>query len=340
METHTKQTQTPNPPIRLNSTPPGPWAATDKDKADLFANYLLDVFTPHDQELDQAVESELAKPVHSTARLPAFTLQNLQQEIIKLKKRKAPGLDNITSQMLKEIPKEGLIKLLHIYNAVVRCNYWPADFKSAQIIMALKPGKDPTDVTSYRPISLLSTISKILEKLISRQISIDTELNTWVPHHQFGFRKTHSTIQQCHRITHTVNTALEYKQYCTAAFLDISQAFDKVWHPGLLCKIKRLLPLGYFPLLKSYLQDRTYVTKVNTATSNMHHIQSGVPQGSILGPLLYTLYTSDLPTSKHTVISTFTDDTAIVAVDQNPNTASQNFKTISPAWGIGYANGW
>ena len=142
--------------------------------------------------------------------------QNLQQEIKKLKPRKAPGMDNITSQMLKELPKEGLMKLLHIYTAVVRCNYWPANFKSAQIIMALKPGKDPTDVTSYRAISLLSTISKLLEKLISRQISIDTDLNSWVPYHQFGFRIAHSTIQQCHRITHTVNTALENKTvpYC------------------------------------------------------------------------------------------------------------------------------
>jgi len=64
----------------------------------------LDVFTPHDPELDQGIETALAKPVHSTTRLPAFTLQNLQQEIIKLKTRKAPGMDNITSQMLKELP--------------------------------------------------------------------------------------------------------------------------------------------------------------------------------------------------------------------------------------------
>ena len=200
--------------------------------------------------------------------------------------------------------------------------------------MTLKPGKEPTDVTSYRLISLLSTISKILEKLISRQISIDIDLNTWIPHHQFGFRKAHSTIQQCHRIAHTVNTALEHKQYGNAAFLDVSQAFDKVWHPGLLYKIKQLLPLGYFPLLKSYLQDRTYVTKVNSVTSYVHHVHLGVLQGSILGPLLYTIYTSDLPTSIHTVISTFADDTAIVTVDQNPNTASKNLQDHLSSVGV------
>ena len=181
-------------------------------------------------------------------------------------------------------------------------------------------------MTSYRPISLLTTISKTLEKLISLQIYIDTDLNNWIPDHQFGFRKAHSTIQQCHRITHTINTSLKHKQYCTAAFLYVNQAFDKVWHPGLLYKIKQLLPLGYFSLLTSYLQDRTYVTKVNTAISSVHPIHSGVPQGSILGPMLYTIYTSDLPTSRHTVLSTFADDTAIVAVDRSPNMASQHLQ--------------
>ena len=227
------------------------WNSAIEGKGGSFSNYLEDVFTPHDQGTDRAIETELAKPVHSSNLLPAFTLQNLQQEINKLKTRKAPGMDNITPHMLKELPKEGLIKLLHIYNAVVRCSYWPANFKSTQIIMVLKPGKDPTDVTSYCPKSLLSSISKILEMLLSRQIYIDTDLNTWVPYHQFGFRKAHSTIQQSHRITHTINTALEQKQYCTTALLDVSQAFDKVWHPGLLYKIKQLLPIGYSPLLKS-----------------------------------------------------------------------------------------
>jgi len=228
--------------------------------------------------------------------------------------------------MLQELPQEGILQLLHIFNAVIRCSYWPEKFKLAQIIMVPKPGKGPTDVTSYRPKSLLSTISKILEKLFSQHISTAINPNIWIPEHQFGFRKAHSTIQQCHRITHTIQTALEHKQYCTAAFLDFSQAFDKVWHPGLLYKIKQLLPISYFPLLTSYLQDRTYVTKVNTAKSSVHPIKSGVPQGSILGPVLYTIYTSDMPTSRHTMLSTFADYTAIVAVNRSPNMASQHLQ--------------
>jgi hypothetical protein len=148
----------------------------------------------------------------------------------------------------------------------------------------------------------------------------------WIPHRQFGFRQAHSTIQQCHRIADTINKALEDQQYCTAVFLDVSQAFDKVWHPGLLFKIKQTLPSGYYNLLKSYLQDRHFVTKFNNETSSRFPIHSGVPQGSILGPLLYTLYTSDLPVSRKTTLSTFADDTAIFATHLDPTTASLNLQ--------------
>ena len=111
-------------------------------------------------------------------------------------------------------------------------------------------------------------------------------------------------MQQCHRITDTINNALEDQQYCSAVFLDVSQAFDKVWHPGLLLKIKITLPPGYYNLLKSYLQDRYFMTKFNDETSPRFPIHSGVPQGSILGPLLYTLYASDFPASRKTTLST------------------------------------
>jgi hypothetical protein len=133
-------------------------------------------------------------------------------------------------------------------------------------------------------------------------------------------------VQQCHRITDVINKAVENQQYCTASFLDVSQAFDKVWHPGLLFKIKRILPSGYFNLLKSYLNEGQFETKFNGETSSRFHIHSGVPQGSILGHLLYVLYTSDLPTSKEITLGTFADDTAIFATRDVPKIASLNLQ--------------
>jgi hypothetical protein len=124
----------------------------------------------------------------------------------------------------------------------------------------------------------------------------------------------------------TSSIKLENQQYFTAAFLDVSQAFDKVWHPGLLFKIKRILPSSYFNLLKSYLNKRQFETKINGETSSRFHIHSGVPQGSILGPLLYVLYTSDLPTSRETPLGTFADDTAIFATREDPTVVSLNLQ--------------
>ena len=107
----------------------------------------------------------------------------------------------------------------------------------SRVIMILKPGTNPNDVQSYRPISLLPVIAKILEKLLLTRLLKEAQPSTWIPTHQFGFRKGHSTTQQCHRLTDIINKTFEDRNYCNAVFLDVSQAFDKVWHPGLLAKI-------------------------------------------------------------------------------------------------------
>jgi hypothetical protein len=142
----------------------------------------------------------------------------------------------------------------------------------------------------------------------------------------FDSEQAHSTLQQCHRITDVINKAMENRQYYTAVFLDVSQVFDKVWHLGLLIKIKRLLPLKYFNLLNSYLSERQFEIKFNAENSSRFHIHSGVPQGSILCPLLYGLYTSDLPTSRGTRLGTFADDSVIFATHEDPTIASLNLQ--------------
>ena len=118
-----------------------------------------------------------------------------------------------------------------------------------------KPGKEPEELTSYRPISLLPVLSKVLEKLLVKRIKPVMERNKTIPELQFGFRERHSTIEQVHRVVREINNALEKKKYCSAVFLDIAMAFDKVWHPGLLYKIKKTLPHNFYLLLKLYLTD-------------------------------------------------------------------------------------
>jgi hypothetical protein len=201
-------------------------------------------------------------------------------------------------------------------------SYFPAQWKYAQILMIPKPGKPPTTVTSYRPISLLPVISKIFERLLKQRITEVVNSNGLIPPHQFGFLKNHSTIHQCHRLVNTIREGLETNQICTAVLLDVQQAFHRVWHPGLLYKLKKHFPNHLYLLLRSYLSNRYFDIKNSESQPNYYPIHAGVPQGSVLGPLLYLLYTADIPTTEETMIATFVDDTAILAMDRNPIAAS------------------
>jgi len=186
------------------------------------------VFQPYSNDLNPEIENFLDSPLQMSLPIKKFTFPEVYQQIKNLNKKKAPGIDQINGKILIELPREGIKALVQLFNTVLRWKYWPMQLKLGLIILVPKPGKPPYEVTSYRPISLLSIISKILEKLlISRLISTNI-LDDKFPDHQFGFRRSHSTIQQCHRITTIISEALDAKEFCPTVYLDVKQAFDKV----------------------------------------------------------------------------------------------------------------
>jgi hypothetical protein len=170
-------------------------------------------------------------------------------------------------------------------------------------------------------------MSKVFEKLLlDRLLPIITERGL-IPNHQFGFRQHHFTIEQIHRVTQVVNQTTEEKMYCALAFLDNTQAFDKVWHDRLLFKLTTNLPLNYFLILQSYLQSRYFLVRYQYEQTTQYLIKAGVPQGSVLGPTPYLIYTADLPTTPHVTTATYADDTAILSPHQDPTIASQRLQT-------------
>ena len=179
--------------------------------------------------------------------------------------KKAPDYDLITGRILKELPEVGLRAITFIYNSVMQTGYFPAQWKVSQIITILKPGKTADEFTSYRPISLLPILSKLFEKFFLTRLQPLLHEQRTLPDHQFGFRQKHATIEQVHRVTNAITEALENHKCCTAAFLDISKAFDKVWHEGLICKLRQLFPASTHKLLRSYLGHRYFQIKYREA---------------------------------------------------------------------------
>jgi hypothetical protein len=178
----------------------------------------------------------------------SYELRSKQPLITSIQK-KFPGYDLITGQILKELPIIGTKYLTQLFNTILLLNYFPTQWKVAQIILILNTGKPPHDLSSYQPISISPIVSELFETLLLKLLLPLIEHNKLIPLHQFGFRQRHSTIEQTHHIVHKINEAFEHKEYCSAAFLDISQAFDR--HTRLLYKLRQSLPLNYFLLLQS-----------------------------------------------------------------------------------------
>lgn len=307
-----KRPKIPEPPIRKDD---GTWARSDKEKAHLFAEHLEKIFQPLHRQTENENITSMSKRDEEEIQL--VSLRELKAEIKdNLNPRKTPGYDLITGEVLKELPEKALMKLLHLINAAIRLKYVPAQWKVAEVIMIPKVGKAPNDKKSYRPISLLPTISKLFEKLLLKRLKHIIDERKLIPEHQFGFRQKHSTVDQVHRITNVIENALEKKQICSGIFLDVAQAFDRVWHKGLIYKLHRDIPWQYAMLITSYLTDRHFRVKHGSEYSDLKKISAGVPQGSVLGPVLYLLYTGDVPQHKDTITATFADDTAILASDE------------------------
>lgn len=316
-----------SPPLKDSE---GQWIRDNSNKCQVFAKYLSEIFNPNEPDLNEQPLTQIQYQEENYC-IPCVTVREVQRTIDKeINPKKSPGYDLITGQVLREFPRKACVRITQIINAAFKLQYVPRLWKIAEVIMIQKPGQQPEELKSYRPISLLPVLSKLFEKLLYKRLTpviLDKKL---IPDHQFGFRTKHSTIEQVHRLVHLIEKSIEEKKVCSAVFLDVTKAFDKVWHEGLKFKLKKMLPEKLAKILESYLSNRYFRIKHEDAYSELQEICAGVPQGSVLGPVLYLLYTSDMPEEEENTIATFADDTAFLAVGNNTvETSSELNHTLS-----------
>lgn len=237
-------------------------------------------------------------------------------EIIKtikmLPSKKAPGIDNIQNIILKNLTKKSIVQLMYIINAAIRMSHFPSHWKTGNIMPIHKVGKCSTEPSSYRPICLLPTLSKLTEKIILKRLNAFEKKERLIIDEQFGFREQHSTVQQLVRIVNDICTNFNLNKVTVMLFLDIEKAFDRVWIDGLIYKmIQYNYPPILIKLIYSYLQNRNLIVTVDGSSSTKRKVLAGVPQGSVLGPKLFNINLNDIPKFEKTKMSLFADDTAI-----------------------------
>lgn len=310
---------------------------TDKSKANLLAEYFESVHrlnpinTPEQTAVEQRAQT-LQLINEPTTKETLAKLQVTPAELVTFTKilpnNKAPGADGISYRLLKNLPKKGIVQLMYIVNAIFQLQHWPAQWKIAHIIPIPKQGKDPACHKNYRPISLLSCVGKLVEKVVLDRLDQHTDTLGVNDLHQFGFKRGHNTTQQLSRIINEIITGFKRDKNTVMVLLDVEKAFDKVWIPGLIYKMEKSgYPTYLIKLISSYLSNRTMKVRLNTTLSNTKKIVAGVPQGSVLGPKLFNLYISDLPHFPNTKLSLFADDTAIYAQSYYASAANQLLQT-------------
>jgi hypothetical protein len=214
---------------------------SDDDKAEAFADSLelqcrpniVDADLDHIERIERQVEIILSGQ-HDTPITPASP-EEVRGIIGTLKVKKAPGPDKISNTALKVLPDK--VALTAIVNASLRFCHFPSRWKSANVIFIPKPGKDLLFPLNYRPISLLSNVGKVLEKVILTRLVRATNENHVLLDEQFGFRPKHSTADQLIHVTEFISQGINQKESTGAIFLDVAKALDTVWHDGLVYKL-------------------------------------------------------------------------------------------------------
>lgn len=292
----------------------------DYDKANILNNYFQTQTILDDKD---AILPNLSLPVLNL-QLDNIILTPLEVEAILkiLPIGKASGPDGMSNRILRELACELSVPLCSLFNQSLRTGLIPTSFKEANVCPVPKKG-DMTSISNFRPISLLNSLSKVLERLVFKYLYNHLNDNDLISSLQSGFIPGDSTINQLTFLYNTFCQALDAGKEVRAVFCDVSKAFDRVWHSGLLFKLQAAGVTGQvLAWFENYLSNRKQRVILPGAVSDWVFIKAGVPQGSILGPMLFLLYINDIVHDIGSNIRLFADDTSLFIIVDNPMNAA------------------
>ena len=305
------------PPVLPVGGPTAPLALKAQFLLEHFVPPFTPVSGPHADLVCRAVSRVHPSDIVETPYNRPFMQLELRQCLASLK-RTSPGHDFILNDFLRRLPPSFLDQLLYLYNVSFFTGVVPASWKLGVICPIPKPQKNPVSVTSYRPITLLSCVGKLMERLVKRRLDHFLESAATFTCFQTGFRRGRSTADALVLLKHCISGALSNNSCCVTVYLDLAQAYDCVWHFGLLYKLIGLgCDLRTVLWLRSYLTGRSVKVRVGQAFSETRSLRRGLPQGAVLSPTLFNVMLTDLPTSAHVRVISYADDLTLVCTGSN-----------------------
>ena len=312
--------------IHQSSPPQAPKALLCPTDTEMSINRVNDFFVSVGENLASKIKNTSGSQEHparpaqcNSLVLEPVDIAQVKGVIDNLRGDCATGYDNIPASLLKQSSAALAIPITHICNRAIESGTFPNAFKKAVVHPIYKSG-NRSNVTNYRPISVLTSLSKVLEKVLNKCLVTYLTKYKMLAGNQYGFRLGVSTEDAVLDLSKAVVDKLDKGLKCYGVFLDITKAFDSVSVPLLISKLEHIGIRGMaLNIFADYLSNRSQCVKIDSICSDDRSISFGVPQGSILGPTLFILYINDLCqiSIPNCDIFTYADDTALIIYDEN-----------------------